>query len=110
MSNANIVSIQSRIAALQVKLAAAIAAAENNITAEKLTEGTVIKFNAGKGDNKTVEQGTVLAVVVNEKGGTVVKVFVSAGANSRVASPFISQVISIVGDEPAAADEVSGDA
>lgn len=99
MSQAIIDSLKARIAKLQEKLAAAELAATNDITADKLTEGTVITFYAGKGDAKKVETGTVLAVVKNEKGGTVVKTFVSAGADSRVAGPFLTQVISIVKPE-----------
>ncbi len=96
----SVASIKAKIAALEVKLAAAVLAEANTITADKLPEGTEVTFVSGK--DKQPASGTVLAVVTNPKGGTVVKVFVKDGANSRVASPFLAQITGIVGAEVAA--------
>lgn len=95
MSQAKIDAINAKIAKLTEQRDTLVAAMANQITPEKLVpDQTIVKFVSGK--DKTEEQGTVLAVVKNEKGGTVVKVFVSAGAASRVASPFVSQITEIV--------------
>lgn len=105
MSQAKLQAIDTAIAKLQAKREALVIALANNLTAEKLVPGAVVEFSSGRGEAKVTESGTVLAVIVNPKGGTVVRVFVNAGADSRVASPFMSQIIRVVGDsEPASAE------
>lgn len=106
MSQKQLDAINAKIAKLNEQAAAIKAQMENQITADKLVaDQTVVTFVSGK--DKTPETGTVLAVVKNEKGGTVVKVFVSAGAASRVASPFLSQITGIVSGGAVTEDEVS---
>jgi hypothetical protein len=110
MSQSKIESLKARVAKLNEQIAKLEAAAVNDITTDKLVpDQTVVTFVSGK--DKTPATGTVLAVVVNEKGGTVVRVFVSAGADSRIASPFMSQITAIVsgGKEPEKAVPLAGD-
>lgn len=107
MSQSKIDAINAKIAKLTEQRDELVAAVANQITADKLVpDQTVVTFVSGK--DKVAEKGTVLAVVKNEKGGTVVKVFVSAGASSRVASPFLTQITEIVSGGAAVA-EGSGD-
>lgn len=107
MSQAKVDALNAKIAKMIEQRDQLVAEMANQITADKLVpDQTVVTFVSGK--DKATEQGTVLAVVKNDKGGTVVKVFVSAGAASRVASPFLSQIREIVSGGASMA-EGSGD-
>lgn len=106
MSQAKIDAINARIAKLTEQRDELIAQQANQITADKLVpDQTVVTFVSGK--DKVPATGTVLAVVANPKGGVVVKVFVSAGAESKVASPFLTQITEIVSGAKEAEGEVA---
>lgn len=88
--------LKAKIAALQTKLAEAVLAEKNTITADKIAHGDIIGFKLGKGDAAVPATGKVLGVVVPEgKGGSMVRILTGEGIDTRVVSVFLSAVTSV---------------
>lgn len=96
MTQISLAALAAKIAKLQAAYDARIAAGEVDatpLTAEQLPAGTKIEFNVkGKDGSVSVTVASVLAVVAFPKGGTIVKAITGTGADTRIVSPFLTQV------------------
>jgi hypothetical protein len=102
-------AIRAQIAALEVKLAEAINAEANEISVEKLTAGTQVTFDYGRGETRTVKQGTVLGVklpVEGQKGAALVRIQIGEGFDAEIVTVYPANVRSLVatGEGVAAAE------
>lgn len=100
---AKIAALEAQIAEKQKKIEELRIVAANEVDTSKVTKGSVITFEFGRGDNKKVLEGTVQGVRREEGKAAIAKVLVEeANGNVELVGIFLSAIKSVQSSDPVA--------